>query len=266
MITQEKTIDYFQTESNGMVLRGMKHSSNLDAKKQGIVIIVHGYFSSNKIGPHRLYVQIANVLAELGYDAYRFDLSGMGESDGLIEDATYESHLKDLKEIILTLYKTSKQPIILVGHCMGAELAIQATIDLPTIIKRSLLLAPFFSNKRIMEKVFGIESLDRLSENGYTYRKGIFVSGSFFRSNTTDINFLSKLATTRDKLSCIIAEADELVPFEDSKKIFSAANLQPIAIKGADHNFLETRQILLEKIIEVFKNTQNQQGIIEKIV
>ena len=50
--------EYFEVESNKKTLRGMKHLS--EKNDAFAVLIIHGYFSSNKIGPHRLYVNIAN--------------------------------------------------------------------------------------------------------------------------------------------------------------------------------------------------------------
>lgn len=86
--------EYFEVESNKKTLRGMKHLS--EKNDAFAVLIIHGYFSSNKIGPHRLYVNIANQLSKRFCSCYRFDMSGMGESDGDISNIKFNNHVYDI--------------------------------------------------------------------------------------------------------------------------------------------------------------------------
>ena len=49
-------ISYMEINSNGRCLRGMVHHSQTASSIP--IIIVHGYFSANKIGPQRLSIAL----------------------------------------------------------------------------------------------------------------------------------------------------------------------------------------------------------------
>ena len=89
-------VEYYEHHRNDIVMRGIIHKGTCPVP----IIMVHGYFSSNKIGPYRLYYQIAQALNQIGYTVVRIDLSGMGESDGNIENIQFSDHTSDLLSII----------------------------------------------------------------------------------------------------------------------------------------------------------------------
>ena len=51
---------------DGLRLYGTLHKAT--TPKKPIIVIAHGYFSSNRIGPHRLYYEIAEKLNEEGFN------------------------------------------------------------------------------------------------------------------------------------------------------------------------------------------------------
>lgn len=58
------------------------------------VLIVHGW-STYRIGPHRLLVQMAREMAASGAPSLRFDLGGRGESDGEYMEAGLDEMIAD---------------------------------------------------------------------------------------------------------------------------------------------------------------------------
>lgn len=99
-----------------------------DNKQVAMILMTAGMLHS--VGPYRMYVDIANSLAEKGISSLRFDLSGIGESLGVgsvgksIDRAAMEaSEAMD--------YMSEKQGIkdfILFGLCSGADDSIQAAL------------------------------------------------------------------------------------------------------------------------------------------
>ncbi len=84
-------IEYVEIPGAAGTLRGMIHHGSADT----VALILHGYFSSNRIGPYRLYFELAEWLRSKGVTTVRVDFSGMGESDGRIEAVRYRHHLDD---------------------------------------------------------------------------------------------------------------------------------------------------------------------------
>jgi pimeloyl-ACP methyl ester carboxylesterase len=86
-----------------------------------VVILNSGII--HRVGPNRIFVRLARVLAAQGYVVLRFDLSGIGDSepraDGLEPLA---AALTDIREVLDSLESTRQiRRVILVGLCSGAD-------------------------------------------------------------------------------------------------------------------------------------------------
>lgn len=80
----------------------------------------------HRVGHHRMYVTLARMLARVGFQVLRFDLSGVGDSerreDGL---SPLDGALADVREAVDWLGTSRRaQKIILVGLCSGADQAL----------------------------------------------------------------------------------------------------------------------------------------------
>ncbi len=88
----------------------------------GVVIIVGG--PQYRVGSHRQFVQLAQALATGGFATLRFDVRGMGDSDGAQRD--YEAIDSDIGAAIGALQGAQPQlrRIVLWGLCGGASAAL----------------------------------------------------------------------------------------------------------------------------------------------
>ena len=85
----------------------------------GVVIVVGG--PQYRAGSHRQFVSLARDLAQAGVAALRFDLRGMGDSEG--ERAHFESTHDDLRAAVDALCNAvpSVDDVVLWGLCDGAS-------------------------------------------------------------------------------------------------------------------------------------------------
>src|ERR1700722_13909181 len=64
-----------------------------------VVILNSGII--HRVGHHRMYVVLARMLAGAGYQVLRFDLSGIGDSEGRVDGLSpLEGALADVREAI----------------------------------------------------------------------------------------------------------------------------------------------------------------------
>ncbi len=247
------TLCNVQTDE-GLRLYGTLHKASFS--KKPIVIIAHGYFSSNRVGPHRLYYEIANALQEIGYNVIRFDLRGMGESDGRIEEVKYFDHVKDL-ETVLSVFRQrfNDAQVVLIAHCIGCNVSLPVVEKHKDFFKKVIYISPYFTTPSTIDAFFTDEQQKQLWTEGFTYRKGIYADASFFSGPNVFIEFIKKIEQHKDIISVISAANDQFISLEDISEFYNTLNLPMVVIEKADHNYLEkeSRRKLISYILKLVK-------------
>ena len=115
------------------------------ARQKPLVLLLNSG-SNHQVGPNRLYVTLARMLASLGYESLRIDLPGLGETPqrpGSEENLPYMPEpMEALGEAIGDL-RLSSRPLILLGLCSGAYHAFLGAIELRDAqIEEALLINP----------------------------------------------------------------------------------------------------------------------------
>src|SRR6185295_11404841 len=85
----------FKSEK-GQTCFGVVHSPGTSFGRSPGVLLIHDLVAS-KDTPHRMFVTLADALADAGFTALRFDLRGRGESEGKSIDATPRGDLDDAR-------------------------------------------------------------------------------------------------------------------------------------------------------------------------
>lgn len=229
--------EYFSVLNHDRTLRGTLHVGNAKVP----VIIVHGYFSANKIGVHRLYVQMANMLAKIGFSVLRIDLSGMGESDGEISDFNFADHVSDITSAAAQLMKhTGSSKVHYIGHCIGTCTALQSAMQNIDFVESLTLISPFMpSEANYIKLLFTEENYHELQTTGSTLRRGLICKKSFIDAGYI-INKYPNFCN-QNKIDSIIyfAENDNMVNVDEFSEWAIENHLRYLIIPGADHNFVE---------------------------
>lgn len=247
-------LEYYNIDTrDGMKLYGTAHISDVFNKE--IYIIVHGYFSSNRIGPSRLYYQIGQFLVKKGYNVVRFDLRAMGESEGELEQVKYFDHVSDLKEIVEdTCFRYKIKRVGIIAHCIGCNITLPLLRQLECI-ERIIFISPYFTSTLTLNAFFDRQQQQDLKILGYTYRKGIYVDGTFFTGINLFDEFTDEIARSSDHIDIISAEKDQFISLNEIRRFYKRVGKKPLIVRGADHNYLNqyARQELIEYIYNLLR-------------
>lgn len=133
--------------------------------KAGIVF-VHAA-DGNRLGPHRIFVELAEKLKDCGIVSLRFDMRGCGDSEGEPAGNNINPDIEDLQNAIRFFCSKYKLPkIFLFGISRGARVILSALAEYSLPVDRAVLLSTPFSSSKAGAKKFS----HRLKEYFYKFR------------------------------------------------------------------------------------------------
>jgi pimeloyl-ACP methyl ester carboxylesterase len=112
-------------------LVGIVTEPSPDQQRAGAPVVVFSNIGLNhRVGPNRLYVELARQLADAGFASLRFDLSGFGDSEPRRTGGMYlERATLDTREAMDFLQKRGNSHFVVVGLCSGVDSAHTAAIQ-----------------------------------------------------------------------------------------------------------------------------------------
>ncbi|MDM0017769.1 alpha/beta hydrolase family protein [Variovorax saccharolyticus] len=101
-----------------------------------VACLMYNFGVTHRVGPRRIQVKLARLLAQQGVPALRFDLSGVGDSKAPGASMSFEEQaLGDIKLAIDQIEaRFGIRRIIVVGLCSGAIHGFQAALRDPRIV------------------------------------------------------------------------------------------------------------------------------------
>lgn len=136
-------VDFYLKTPSGVLLRYQKFVPYTGYDTKPTILICPGRATSVE-----KYENVIEALCHRGYHVWCLDWRGQGLSTreagrkGYIAD--YKHYCEDLDYFIRTLLKTDvkNRPLVVLGHSMGAHIALRYMIDYPGFIDGAVLAAP----------------------------------------------------------------------------------------------------------------------------
>ena len=91
---------------------------------------------------HPSTYRLCKALSSKGIQVLRFDLSGLGESEGNFADANFSNNIDDVKSALYFLKENLIVPRLLIGHSLGGITAAAAACELREIEAVVTIAAP----------------------------------------------------------------------------------------------------------------------------
>lgn len=119
----------FGTESALVGVYTHTQESQQDQDGRPVVLLLNSGLLSN-VGPYRLYVRLARHFSNIGFNTFRFDISGIGDSerrsDNLARDKQQVEDIQVAMDYIQR--KFNKRHFVVMGICTGADNAHRAML------------------------------------------------------------------------------------------------------------------------------------------
>ena len=230
-----------------------KHSGS---KK--LIIVCHGRLTNKD---QYFIPELCKKINKSGFNAYRFDFSGNGQSWGKFEECTITKDVKDIKSVVKFFKGKNYEVYCLIGHSMGAVevLLHQAKYN---SAKRIVDIAGLVNQKDMTANNCSKDQIKELNKKGFfkIKHKGKYfnISKKYFcdRLSYGDIRkFVKKIKTP---VLVVHGTKDEEIGFNNSKLMIRSLNKKSkmAAIKGAGHffDYKKHRNEMMRSIIKWLKN------------
>ena len=214
-----------------------------DKSSQHIVVLGHGV-TGNKDRP--FLVELADNLSNAGIPTIRFSFSGNGNSDGEFTQSTISKEIGDLASVLDVL---DNHTICYVGHSMGGAVGVLSASQ-DNRIKLLVSLAGMVETKAFAQREFG----DVTPDKGFMWDEPTCPLSQAYMDDLTQINTVVDCAS---KISVpwllVHGTEDDVVPIEDSQKIYAQANepKELLTIEDANHVFSDdSLNPMVEKVVD----------------
>lgn len=225
-----------------------------------VVVFVHG-FGGNR-DENGLFVEAETFFNDKGYNTFRFDMEGAGQSNGTFIDTSLERQVSDLNDsldFLKPLYPSNK--IGLIGFSLGATISILAQNH--GISAYSFWSPAFYPAKDMFPRYNTQEVVAQLKKQGYIIKSGLQV-GSRIIDDIKNCDIEQSIHDLREPALLVHGTEDSRIDYHSTiyaSNIFKTCKLE--LITGANHSYKgnsEHRRILFDKTYSWFEHIFWSQG------
>lgn len=198
-------------------------------------IIISHCFTCSKL--YKLYNSLSKFLVEKGYGVVRYDVMGLGDSEGDFSQTSFTTNVEDLISVYNYISENYKKPSFLFGHSLGSLVSIKAANLIDSIVGVAIVGSP--SNFDNLIRLFSIYE-DQLKE------KDNMVVNLSGRDINIGLNYLKDIRDESvDEIfkdfnrSIIIfhSNSDKTVSYDHGLNLFNSIHSEKsfITLKDVDH-------------------------------
>ncbi len=204
------------------------------AKPKQYVLLAHCFTCGKDLKGFR---NISKALTQNDFAVFRFDFTGLGQSEGDFAETTFSSNITDLLDAAAYLKENYQAPSLLVGHSLGGAAAILAARHLPTL--KALVSIGSPSHTSHVKNLFGTaqEEIQAKGEAQVVLAGRKFTFKQEFIQDLEEHNPLKALKELRLPYLNLHAPHDEIVAIKHAQELYVAA-MHPksfVSLDSADH-------------------------------
>lgn len=187
--------------------------------------------------------RIARALTKFGIAVFRFDFTGLGNSDGDFSNTNFSSNVDDLLAAYRMLEQDFQAPQLLIGHSLGGAAILSAADRMPLVKALATIGSPATADH--VQHLFHC-SMEELADKG---KAEVSIGLRKFTIQKQLIDDLQQhtgtdhIANLRKPLMVFHSPIDTIVPVGEAAKIFMAAKHPKsfVSLDDADHLLVNAR-------------------------
>lgn len=217
-------------ESNGVTLRGLLEMP--ESLVTNYALFAHCFTCGKDIAAAS---RIARALTAKGIAVFRFDFTGLGNSDGDFSNSNYSSNVADLKAAADFLEKKYQAPSLLIGHSLGGAAVLSVAEQIESVNAIATIGAPHAAGHVVHNFA---SSLDEINKNGEAKVKLGHKELTIKQQFIDDLqNVESKIGKLKRALLVMHSPVDDTVKIAEAEKIYKEAKHPKsfVSLDSADH-------------------------------
>ncbi len=204
-----------------------------DKKPAGFVLFAHCFTCSKNI---KALGHISDSLVKNSLGVFRFDFTGLGESEGDFSDTNFSSNVEDLVDAASYMDEHLESPSVLIGHSLGGAAVLAASGNINSNRAVVTIAAPSSPDHLLRH----ISNVDEIEQSGIA---SVNIAGRSFNIKKQFIDDLES-QVLKDKIENIgvpllvmHSPFDSVVGIDNASEIFLAAKHPKsfISLDNADH-------------------------------
>jgi alpha/beta superfamily hydrolase len=237
-----KTEQFFVLNQNGNKL-----AAKLDKPDSGNIIAFalfsHCFTCSMEL---KSIININKSLSDIGIAVFRFDMTGVGSSEGHFPDTNFTSQLDDLQSVINYISLNYEPVKLLIGHSLGGSISLFKAIETDSIKAVATIASPaeprFLADKLNNTKLRAeIEGIADTEIGGVKFE----FKPQFF-DDINSYSLLVKLKYLNKPYLILHSNIDTYSSIENARMLFQASS-EPksfISLDNIDHLMLKKEDAL----------------------
>ncbi len=226
-------------------LAGIFHKANSNR----LVILCHGMMCTKD---KFFFPYLSEALAAAGFNVFRFDFAGNGESEGKFEDSTISKEIEDIASVV-EFFKSKYAIACVAGHSKGGvdALLYQAKYNSASVV---ISMGSVADQQHETTKKYSADQIKEIDERGFLILKPRYrsftISKKYFYDRLSYGNISNRIKSIKTRALIIHGEGDTEDPPESAKIISNAITGSTLKIlPGADHFFTNKEKELAEAIV-----------------
>ena len=206
----------------------------LDGQPWAYALFAHCFTCSKDL---KAVGNISRALTQEGIAVFRFDFTGLGESEGDFAETNFSSNIDDLLAAADFLGEQYQAPQLLIGHSLGGAAVLQAAAHISSARAVVTIGAPSEPThvSRLLSQYKEAINTQGIAEVTLAGRR--FTIKKQFLDDLSQIQMQDTIRSLRKALLILHAPLDNVVGIDNARQLFEAA-LHPksfISLDEADH-------------------------------
>jgi putative redox protein len=223
--------------------QNMKLSARIDepdaGMKKGAVLFAHCFTCSKNL---RAVGRISRTLTDHGMGVFRFDFTGLGESEGDFSDTNFSSNIEDLEAAANYMESEWAVPRMLIGHSLGGAAVLQAAHRISSVEAVATIGAPCNPEHVTLHLLDKMDEIETKGKARVKLAGRVFTIKKQFLDDLKEQRMNKVIENLGKPLLIFHSPIDETVGIDNAAHIYKLAKHPKSFISLDDADHLLTRE------------------------